>query len=464
MAGNVYPDGCRGCKSREAKKIVEEANEVLSRILVESKGIESSKKAFAEALKKSNEILEKQRSSSLEMEGLLSSAVEISDGARLKVQSALDSLSEIRGEIDNLSDFSEKISNAEELIEEANSAVMKIDQVVTGVAAKKAKIDKIFFEIVGTEIKKEDGEIERIDGLRDELASSYDEIKESVGSLESDVEDLISKIEMDFNSKVEVLESKINKMISDGAGKVESVTKELEGLLPGGMAMGLSHAYKEKKDSEEVNLASHSESFRKYVFLMLGLAIIPVGISAILMVSGDSLQVVISRAPQIFLAILPIYLPATWLAYTAGKQRNLSKRLIEEYTHKEALGKTFSGLSKQIDDLPDSVDGDIRSDLRSRLLYIMIQVSSENPGKLITDYNKSDHPILDVLDKSSKLADSIESMSKIPGISLIAKKVDELAAVKREEAKRKVEAALGASVLSSSVPSKDVENPDKVDS
>ncbi len=117
----------------------------------------------------------------------------------------------------------------------------------------------------------------------------------------------------------------------------------------------------------------------------------------------------------------PLYIPVLWLAYSANKSLKLSKRLIEEYTHKEVLSKTFEGLSQQIENIEDK---DISSDLRTKLLYNIIEVNSENPGKLITDYNKSDHPLMDALDKSFKLANAVDKLSEIPGLSKLAAVLD----------------------------------------
>lgn len=106
-----------------------------------------------------------------------------------------------------------------------------------------------------------------------------------------------------------------------------------------------------------------------------------------------------------------------WVAYSADKRIKLSKRLIEEYSHKEVLSKTFEGLSKQINDIEDT---EISLELRSRLLYNILEVSSENPGKLISDYNKSDHPLMDALDKSVKLGNAVEKLANIPGFTKLA--------------------------------------------
>lgn len=82
------------------------------------------------------------------------------------------------------------------------------------------------------------------------------------------------------------------------------------------------------------------------------------------------------------------------------------------------LGKTFSGLSNQIDALPK--EHEVTQELRLRLLYNVLQVSAENPGKLITDYSKADHPVMEALENSSRLSGSIEAIQKIPGFSRLA--------------------------------------------
>ncbi|QNH05653.1 hypothetical protein HNQ27_23785 [Pseudomonas sp. B11D7D] len=65
----------------------------------------------------------------------------------------------------------------------------------------------------------------------------------------------------------------------------------------------------------------------------------------------------------------------------------------------------------------------MKEDLRNRLLFNLLQVSSENPGKLITDYNKSDHPFMEALENSAKLSASIDILSKLPGFSAMAEKL-----------------------------------------
>ena len=69
-------------------------------------------------------------------------------------------------------------------------------------------------------------------------------------------------------------------------------------------------------------------------------------------------------------------------------------------------------------------------------------MSAENPGKLITNYNKSDHPLMDALENSAKLADSVSALAKIPGFSSLANKLAQKADNVIRENSKKVETGL----------------------
>ena len=139
--------------------------------------------------------------------------------------------------------------------------------------------------------------------------------------------------------------------------------------------------------------------------------------------------------------ILPIYIPVLWVANSANKKINLSKRLIEEYSHKEVLSKTFEGLSNQISEISLS-NPSIAEDLRIKLLYNLLDVSAENPGKLISDYRRGDHPLMDALEKSSQLTDAFEKLAKLPGFGNLAKKLSDKAESLIVEQTRKAEAGI----------------------
>ena len=41
-------------------------------------------------------------------------------------------------------------------------------------------------------------------------------------------------------------------------------------------------------------------------------------------------------------------------------------------------------------------------------------MNSENPGKLIKGYNKPDHPVMDIINNSIRLTDSIQNLAQMP--------------------------------------------------
>ena len=80
-------------------------------------------------------------------------------------------------------------------------------------------------------------------------------------------------------------------------------------------------------------------------------------------------------------------------------------------------------------------------------MFTIISANNENPGKLISDYNKSDHPQMDALDKSTQLSDSVTKLAKNPGYSSITKTHDDKAKQLVEVQAQKVAHGLSTSTL-----------------
>lgn len=131
-----------------------------------------------------------------------------------------------------------------------------------------------------------------------------------------------------------------------------------------------------------------------------------------------SILEVLSVLPKEVACILPLYLPILWIAVFANKRVNLSKRLIEEYTHKEVVSKTYEGLARQIEGLEDD---EVSRKLQARLLYNTVMLSEKNPGELMKDYSRPDNPILDVLSQSTKLSELVEKLANVPGLDRLLK-------------------------------------------
>lgn len=261
-------------------------------------------------------------------------------------------------------------------------------------------ISSLYREVFGySETDEETGKETYIEGLKDELKVSYDEIKNKLKNTDNELIKL-------KNTKEEQYKTFIN----DWKIQYENTKKDIESLLPGALTAGLSSAYATKKRVERQESTEYAKTFRNAIIGLVSISSIPIICSILLMIFKNlTLDEIISKLPTMSLALLPLYAPVLWVAYSADKKLKLSKRLIEEYTHKEVVSKTYYGLSKQLLNVKEK---DKSNELRDKLLYNLIAVNSENPGKLITDYENSNNPIMDFISNSAKFAKNLDKVSK----------------------------------------------------
>lgn len=313
-------------------------------------------------------------------------------------------ITELEALFANYETYADKLKKLGEILNSADENSTKIEAIFKQLAARKKEVDQLYYEIFGhTTIDSETDLPILTLGLKHDLENSYNELKNNLDTLSTNKSN-------EFNETLERWQTEYS-----------SALHKIESLLPNALTAGLSHAYSIKKEDEIRESKELEKIFKKSILGLIAISCIPFGISIYMLFHNTSLDETILKIPRLVLSILPLYVPVLWVAYSANRKMNLSKRLMEEYTHKEVLSKTFEGLSKQIQNIEDI---EISADLKARLLYNILEVSSENPGKLISDYNKSDHPLMDALDKSVKLTNAIEHLSKIPGMSKLVNVLD----------------------------------------
>lgn len=365
--------------------------------------------------------------------------------AKENIENKIADLSEKLESANDYISLAEKLPDAVEQaknsLSEAKTLGESIKNTLGHAVSRKSEIDELHKLILGEDINDSDGISQHVDGLKDELEATYKQLADAASAVEITTKDAISKLTDKHNSLLNENKNNYELLLTNASARYDQVNTQLTGLLPGAMAEGLSAAYDKKKDSEEVSLSKFEQRFSYAIYGLVAISVIPFTVDIYLLAfEGRDLVQVIKDTPSLIVSILPIYFPVLWLAYSTSKKGNLSKRLIEEYTHKSVLGKTFSGLSNQIETLEHQ--GVVKEELRTKLLFNVLQVSAENPGKLITDYNRSDHPLMDALEKSSKLSDSLETLSKIPGLSAIVKKLSEKGDIDLKRQSQKVEDGL----------------------
>lgn len=303
-----------------------------------------------------------------------------------KKESIEAQINELEELFESHASYAEKLQKLETLSTSADDSSSKIEAVLEQLTTRKKQVDTLYYELFGYTQKDEATGVEtKVAGKKEELDKTYGALKK------------------EFEEYQENKETEIEGTFDNWEKSYLAALAKIESLLPNALTAGLSHAYSGKKDAEIKERDNFSTTFQRWIWVLIGISLIPFGVSVYMLLHGTTLVEALQKMPNLALSILPLYIPPLWVALSASKKVNLSKRLIEEYTHKEVVSKTFEGLSTQIEGIKDPK---ILAELRTKLLRNILEVSIENPGKLISDYNKSDHPILEKIPGFSKNTES----------------------------------------------------------
>lgn len=352
-----------------------------------------------------------------------SKSIEVSDDLLENGTSLSNLVTRISEILDEHPEIDQEIEQLDELIAKIEENSSKANTTYKGILTKKTEIDELHREILGYEDEDEDGEIITVEGLKKELETSYNHLTETSQNLEKSLENLKKTSKSQYDDFIKNNQDDLATLKSNSKNEYDKINKQIESLLPNALTAGLSSAFITKKGEEEELYKEYKKSFNNGILYISLSALLPIGISVFYLLSGATLTDTIERAPKIMLAFLPLYIPLIWTTISANKKVNLSKRLIEEYSHKQVLSMTIEGLSKQIENIEDA---DTSEELRIKLLNSFLNVTSENPGKLISNYQKSDNPILNFFDRDKKKDKTIVDTLKDSTKDIIEKAADEI--------------------------------------
>jgi len=331
-----------------------------------------------------------------------------------RIKEVLDEYPDIESEIERFDDLSNSIQ------ENASKATTTYRSILT----KKTEIDELHREILGYEEESEDGSKIVVDGLKGELKSAFESLDEKADTLESQINNLNAESKKQYEDFLTENQAKLDKVKSNHEKDYNSIIEQIQSLLPTALTAGLSSAFVKKKEEEEKLYSEYKKNFRYGIIWISLSALLPITVSIIyLFTQHSTLTETLERAPTIILAFLPLYIPLIWTTVSANKKVNLSKRLIEEYSHKQVLSMTIEGLSKQIENIDDP---DMSEELRIKLLNSFLTVTGENPGKLISNYQKSDNPIVNFFDREKKKDKTIVETMEDSTKNIIEKASDEI--------------------------------------
>lgn len=388
--------GIRNKTSEYRNKIIESYNTVenlLSSVQERSDNIEEVDKSVKNISTRVNDIKLITEQKSDEIEKMYEAIVNINNNYDNELEKCNNFVEMSEQKISELENIEEQVSKIYENVKTIEGTMQNFQ---TKSAERRNEIKEVYKEIFGSHT--EDGD--ETEGLKDELDSCYDELIKSFDKLKKDYVELKISNEKDFDN----FKNSKEKDFSELKNKIQS-------LLPGAMSAGLSYAYNQKRRREEKSKKHFEKTFNIAIVALVVIATIPVTIAAILLFKMQmGLVDIIKFLPQFLGLITPFYLPVVWIALSASKKANQSKRLIEEYAHKEAISKTYEGLSKEVSKLNDE------DSLKEKLLLNIITTNAENPGKLLQGFNKPDYPMLEVIDKFAKLLKSAKSTDEIQSI------------------------------------------------
>ncbi|ENM5907316.1 hypothetical protein LPR20_003479 [Vibrio mimicus] len=332
-----------------------------------------------------------------------------------------------------------KMETLSELIDSGENLSSRLKNMVSNANKERAEIQEAYRDIYGYTYEDDNGDEQQVEGLVKKLEISFNYIKNDLTTLSSELDSLKenqNKKLLDFETQ---FRKRTEDLIYSADRQRKGLVEKIASLLPSALTAGLSGAYVDKIKVEKSQLDKHEKTFNRAIWGLIICSSIPVVFNAVRVYQGETFSDIVKDIPIVLSMMLPVYAPILWVAYSSNKGYKLSKRLIEEYTHKEVLSKTFEGLSTQIANIGED---DASSELKTRLLHNLLQVNSENPGKLISDYRNTDHPILDAIDKSSKLTDAIDKLENIPLISTLLKHISAKEKAKFVKNKDEIEATL----------------------
>jgi phage shock protein A len=391
-----------------------------------SGSIENVKSEYDDLLE-SNELIEEKKEE-------LFSKIELTHSKIIEIDEVFGNHPDLESDLERLEEFFAKI----QVIHDKSNLLLK------SITLRKNEVDRIHNDIFGyDETDAETNEVTHINGLKDELEESYEGLDEKLDNLKSNVEKLETSSNANYQTFYEKSTESNSKLFNEWNDKYDELNKKIEGLLPNALTAGLSHAFSFKKDEEVESYDKHKKQFGFGIAGMICVSLISFFFSYKFIIDAVDIDIIINRAPRLVLAILPLYIPVLWLSISSSKKMNLSKRLIEEYSHKEVLSKTFEGLSRQIENINEE---DISNELRISLLQNFLHMYSENPGKLISNYDTSDHPVMELLENSNRLENSIEKLNKIPGMGRLSNFLERKSTEKLNQTTDRIEKGLDRAI------------------
>lgn len=266
------------------------------------------------------------------------------------------------------------------------------------------------------------------DSIKSQVSTAKLEIEEDVESisellretnkelsfLQSFYKDVIGKEDDEGNLvgglKAEIADRKkdLDSFKTKQEERYSALNEQIEELLPGATSAGLAAAYRAMRKSFSKPIKQYSYLF----YVSVAILSITAFISTIdsLWTADSVFKFIDVTNYKNFLSNLahklPIILPVLWLALFASKRRSEALRLQQEYSHKEALAKSYQSFKNQIDDL----NSENKEELLEKLLAAAINAVAANASDTLDKKHGDKTPTHEGVENT------VRSLEKLKGI------------------------------------------------
>ncbi|WP_371765213.1 hypothetical protein [Massilia sp.] len=201
--------------------------------------------------------------------------------------------------------------------------------------------------------------------------------------------------------------------------RYDSLFTKIESLLPGANSAGLASAYGElaKKFTRPIEIYTNVFYFSLGLLLLIALltSVDSVGIypaTFIKFIKPEDWNI----AVRALLYKLPFVAPLVWLAMFSSARRSQYERLQQEYSHKEALARSYESYKKELIGI-----GDNSQEMLKALIEKAIDTIAHNASTTLDGKNSEPSPATKILE-SLKKEDVEKLLEKITDLLSKAKK------------------------------------------
>lgn len=195
-------------------------------------------------------------------------------------------------------------------------------------------------------------------------------------------------LEGGLKSEVEARKKQLDAFKEAQEVRYKALNHEIESLLPGATSAGLATAYFELKKSFDRPIINYTSLFYASVCCLMIISLISITqeISWTTITFVDASD--FSKLTSNIFYKLPMILPVLWLAIFASKRRSEALRLQQEYSHKEALAKSYQSFKTQIEALDQPSE-----ELMRKLLEAAIEAVSMNASETLDKKHGDKTPV-----------------------------------------------------------------------